>query len=531
MTLIESDVVVIGSGVAGAITACKLARAGARVTILEAGPRVTRAAVVRGFMDTHKLDMSGGFPNPDHAPRPDWTNPDEDIIRFTGRKTSRAEYLRVVGGTTWHWGAVTPRYTGADFRMRSRYGVGVDWPISYAELEPFYAEAEREMGVAGDPSEHPGQEFPLPPFPLGHSDRIMRAALAKTGMHFISNPVARNTRPYGGRGQCQGFGTCSPICPSGAQYAAINHVEAAERLGVRVLENTRVERLRTGSDGRITALEAARPDRSRIEARAQVYVVAANGFESPRLLMMSADARHPDGLANRSGQLGRNYMDHLEVKSVVQMPVDVYPGRGPINILANYDFRDGDFRSERPAYILSVYNNEKLDQIANELLSRGVEPPALDRKIRARLLRTIEIGTSLEQLPDPTNRMTLDRERRDRAGQPVMRLHYGYSAYEEAGFGHVQGELRRITAAMGGTITEEIGPKNYDHPMGMTRMGSDPRESVVNPYCRAHDHNNLYVVSGSVFPTGGTGNPTLTIAALALRAAHAIDSQLRTRDA
>lgn len=523
---IAADVVVIGSGVAGALIGWSLRRKGLDVVVLEAGPRVRSEDIVAGFRSSHALDLSSGYPNPAHAPRPDWADPDDDYIITAGPEVSRAEYLRVVGGTTWHWGAATPRFYPEDFRMRSTHGVGVDWPFGDAEINPWYAAAERELGVSGNSDHLPTQQFPLPPIPPSYSDRAIQAALATIDIPVINTPVAINSVPYDARPRCQGYGTCSPICPSAARYSAIHHVDKAERLGARVMADTRVDEILTGADNRISKVLARKPDRTTVTVTGQVYVLAANTLESPRLLLMNADSRNPRGLANRSGQVGRNYMDHLGVHHRIVLPRNLYPGRGPNNTMSTRKFCVGDFRKQRAGYILYAHNHVFLQQAASRLLAQGLEPPVLDAAIAKEALGAVEFETIMEQLPNPENRIEIDPSRRDSAGQPRIRQHYSVGEYERAGLAHVRSVLAEIAEALGGSVVHSHGPVTRSHPMGTTRMGLDPDDSVVNPGCRSHDHDNLYVVGGGVFPTGGTSHPTLTIAALALRAAHNIQQRL-----
>ncbi|TAL39350.1 MAG: GMC family oxidoreductase [Alphaproteobacteria bacterium] len=526
-----ADVVIIGSGVAGAMTAYKLAQKGVRVLVLEAGPRIDRADMVRAFTQTYKRDYSGGYPNVPWAPRPDWTEPGKSNIEFNGPDTTRVEYLRCVGGTTWQWNANCVRFYPVDFRMKSAYGVGADWPISYETIEPFYTEAEYEMGVSGDSTLRDtaarSREYPMPPMPLTYSDKIVSAALKDSGIRFIARPVARTTRAYRGRSACDGFGTCAPICPSGAQYSAIVHVDLAEKAGVKILENARVDRLEADNSGAIKAVHGQRPDGTKFTAKGRIFVVAANGIESPRLLMMSVSERYPLGLANRSELLGRNFMDHPGIIGRILMPSPIYRGRGPQSTIVSYAFRDGKFRKRRPGWLLSVNNMVRIPEIANEFLAKGLEPPELDAAIRRHAIFQLELETEIELLPDPGNGLTLDWDSRDSAGQPKMRLYYRYSDYERAGFKHVKESFARIAKSLKAQILDIADPVGHYHLLGMTKMGDDPKHAVVDAHCRAHDHKNLFVISSSVFPTGGIANPTLTIAALSLRAADEIARQLK----
>lgn len=525
----EADVVIIGSGVAGAMTACKLSDLGVRnILILEAGPRIDRADTVLKFREAPFMDSSSGFPNPDWAPRPDW-NGKERYIEQAGPAFLNQEYVRVVGGTTWHWGGCTPRFRPADFRLRSTYGVGADWPLDYKEMEPFYAEAEDEIGVAGDDEDGSprSKPFPMPPIPAGYSDKAIAQGVKSLGISFIARPAARASIPYRGRGQCMGFGTCSPICPSGAQYAAIYHVERAEKQGVRVLENTRVDAIRT--QGNVTFIEAKKPDGTPVIARGKVFVLAANGLETPRLLLMSVSESLPKGIANSSGMVGRNFMEHPEISAQMKMPKRVYAGRGPESTIASSTFRDGPFRGKRPSMILSIEHMPRFHEAADALLQKGTEPPQLDEGIRDTIGRLVEMNLGAEQLPDPKNGITLNWDKRDRAGQPLMRFYYSYSDYEQAGFDFARKTFDDIAKALKAEIITVGGPSPQYHLMGMTRMGEDPRNSVTDTFGRSHDHKNLFILSASLFPSASAVNPTLTLAALSLRAAGEIARQLGAR--
>ncbi|MDI1227842.1 MAG: GMC family oxidoreductase [bacterium] len=526
---IDADVVIIGSGVAGAITACRLAERGVKnIVVLEAGPRIDRAATVQNFMKSPYADASSGYPNTAHAPRPDWNteNAGSSIV-MTGPVATKTEYLRVVGGTTWHWGGSTPRLHPADFALRKNYGVGHDWPFGYDTLAPYYNEAEKELGVAGDSTFDDGSPrdmpFPMPPIPLSFCDKQIAKGLPD--VKFFSRPVARASVPYRGRSQCEGFGSCMPVCPSGAQYTAADHVAQAEKLGVRVIENARVDRI--VADGSVKYVEAKRPDGSTITVRGKIFVLAANGMETPRLLLMSAGESHVSGIANRSGQVGRNFMDHPTLIFRLLMPKPVWPGRGPVTIMASHDFRDGAFRKQRPGWIISTENRSGISDISRSLIAQGVEPPALDAAIRDRTSREINILASTEQLPDPQNGITLDWSKRDSAGQPVMRHYYSIGDYEQNGLDHIRRDFANYAKTLGAELGDTFGPLPIHHQMGMTRMGDDAKTSVTDHFGRCHDHANLFIAGASLFPSSSCVNPTLTIAALALRTADEIMRQLK----
>lgn len=528
---LAADVVIVGSGVAGALCAYRLAQRGVKVLVLEAGPRLQRDAIIRGFQTAPYLDLSAGYPNPDWAPRPDWGNPADAYIEQTGEAITRMEYLRVVGGTTWHWSGSALRLRPEDFRLFKQYRVGVDWPLTYDMLEPDYAEAERELGVAGDPAADPrlsrSTPFPLPPIPPSYAENWVAGRLRAAGLSFTARPVARNSLPYDGRGQCAGFGTCSPICPTGAQYSAMVHVEKSERLGVRVLENCRVDRLHADAQGHIRSAAFARPDGSTGSVHGKLFAIAANGIETPRLLLMSASERYPQGLANSSGQVGRNYMDHPGLYIRMDLPDAVYPGRGPVTTQQCLDYCEGGFRRSHAGWLMDTNNILDLHPLAEQALDKGLWPPALDDAIRQRALHQFQIDAHMEQLPQANNRITLDWARRDRAGQPKIRLNYAYGDYERAGFARIRSVFHTIGQTLGARDSHISQPIAHHHLMGTTRMGTDQNQSVADSHGRTHDHANLFLLGSSLFPTGGTANPTLTIAALALRTARAMLHQIR----
>lgn len=526
----SADVVVIGSGIAGAMCAWRLASKGLKVLILEAGPRIERADIMRAFTSTPKLDLSAGYPNPPWAPRPDWSTPNGNgYIRQIGAPLVRADYLRVVGGTTWHWNGNATRLLPSDFRLKSTYGVGVDWPVAYADIEPYYVEAEREMGVSGDddPLLPRSAPLPMPALPPTYADRVIMERLAPMGFKFANRPVARNSQDYDGRARCEGFSLCSPICPSGARYDAIIHVEKAEKLGVRVLANARVDRIESDHDGRIIAAHFARPQGETASATGRVFVLAANGLESPRLLLASADEKSPAGVANASDQVGRNFMEHPAYRVIGLMPEPIYSGRGPDGTVAWFGHRDGSFRKTQAAYHLATGNRVRMHDIVGQLISQGFEPPELDRVARDHAIREFEIDSQVEQLPHPDNRITIDWSDFDSAGQPRMTLHYSLSDYELLAKAEIYRQFDRIIAALNAKEHFRSDFYAHHHLMGTLRMGHDRRTSVVDANCRAHDYANLCVAGSAVFPTCGVENPTLTIAALALRTADAIVRQMR----
>jgi choline dehydrogenase-like flavoprotein len=231
-----------------------------------------------------------------------------------GPNKFKSTYLKVVGGTTWHWLGTCLRFVPNDFRLRTAHGRGIDWPISYDELEPFYGEAEHEIGVAGDSGEPLGSPrsagYPMPAIPQTFLDKAYARALTGTEYELRATPQARNSVSGNGRPACCGNASCIPICPIGAKYDATVHVAVAEKNGALLHAQTTATRIDVGAEGRVTAIRFKRWDGSEGVARGKVFVLAAHAIETPRLMLHSSSEALPNGVANRSGQVGRNLMDH-----------------------------------------------------------------------------------------------------------------------------------------------------------------------------------------------------------------------------
>lgn len=308
----SADFVVIGSGIIGSLTAHKLAKAGASVLILEAGPRVTRGELVARFRNSpRRSDWMSPYPPAPWAPHPIYQPKDNGYLVQAGPYPYPAEYIRQVGGTTWHWAAHAWRNVPNDFRIHSLYGVGVDWPLTYEDLEPFYQEAEVLMGVSGAPNTGSprSKPFPMQPVAEPYAMRRIRERLAPA-YEVVTNTTARNSRSYDGRPACCGNNSCQPICPIDAQYHGGLAAAAAEAAGVKLLANANVYKLEHDETGRITAALYYDPEKRSHRVTGKTFIVAANGIESPRLLLLSVSDKFPKGLANSSDMVGRNLMDH-----------------------------------------------------------------------------------------------------------------------------------------------------------------------------------------------------------------------------
>lgn len=533
---INTDVVIIGSGVAGALAAAALSKNGVQVLILEAGKPVDRPQAVQNFWHAAIKVPECAYPAVPEAMHPT-TDALQGWYRQTGPDLFKSTYLKVVGGTTWHWLGTCVRLIPTDFQTHTSYGYGIDWPISYETLEPFYTQAEHEIGVAGDSDHTLGSPrsaaFPMPPIPQTYLDKTLDQALQGTRFEVRATPQARNSVLHDQRPPCCGSSSCIPVCPIQAKYDATVHLKKAIAAGAGLLDGSTVVRLEHGPDGQITAAYFRRWDHTEGVVRANVFVVACHAIETPRLLLASRTDDYPDGLANSSGQVGRNLMDHPVQLSWALTNLPVYPYRGPLSTSGIENLREGDFRRDRSAYRIEIGNDgwnwPKGAPIstAEELLKKGLRGTELDQALAHDASRHIRIAALLEQLPDPDNRVTLDKDETDIYGVPLPHISYRVDDYAKQGMTHARQDLTEIFERLGSTHIDHA-PEYFGagHIMGTARMGNDPATSVVDQSLRSHDHKNLYILGSSVFPTGGTANPTLTIAALSLRAALAIKLSL-----
>ncbi|MDG5774925.1 GMC family oxidoreductase [Haloarculaceae archaeon H-GB2-1] len=520
------DVCIVGAGPAGALVAHRLAADGYDVVVLEAGPRFE--------FESRQRRMERAI-RPAHDDRSVWEmGGDRDAYSASGERFYPLNRARVkgVGGTTLHWQGMVMRLHESDFERRTRDGVGADWPIDYADLRPFYADAEAELGVAGA-SDNPfgpprEQPHPLPAFEPSYSDSLFAEACEEVGVAMHSVPNARNSEAYDGRSACVGYGTCKPVCASGAKYSADHHVRKAEEQGARVVDRVPVQRLETDDSGdRVTAAVYATPDGTEHRQAARQFVLAAGGVEIPRLLLLSRSPDHPDGLANSSGLVGRYFMDHCFAGMGGTLDRETRQNHVGFLTSESHQFYDNDFEDVGP--IKLEFLNYAGPSPVEMALGGDAWGDEMLATLRGAYGNNIAMGGLVGQLPRKENRVTLDTERTDDHGNPVPDVQWSLDARTKRTLRTANDIQRSILDELGVDIGWSVGPENTGpafHHMGTTRMGTDPGTSVVNPRLRTHDVANLSVASSSVFVTSGAMNPTLTIAALALKAADHVADDL-----
>jgi choline dehydrogenase-like flavoprotein len=351
--------------------------------------------------------------------------------------------------------------------------------------------------------------------------------LLKGGYNPVREPSGRASKPYGNRPACAGNNNCNPVCPIGAKYDGSMHIDQAERAGATVMDNAVVHRIEAGDDDRIVAVHVMSPDKTTRRLTARYFVLAAYAIESPKLLLLSKSARHPNGIANSSDMVGRNLMDHTGISVSMTAKEDLWPGQGPTELLVYLNNRDGAFRKEFPSYKIKVRNTVPTSQITANLLAKGLLGAELDEQIRLQSARSINWAVDFETLPLPENRVTLSKDKVDGLGLPVPALWYSVTDYWDAGRDAALKDLDRFAELLGAKITStDVKHQNRQHIMGTTIMGADPKTSVVDADCRTHDHPNQFIAGTSVMPSASCVNPTLTGAALSIRIADRLLKEL-----
>jgi choline dehydrogenase-like flavoprotein len=607
------DVVIVGSGVAGALIAKQLGLAGKNVLILEAGPEIPPD--INGYMDRffkakakvpespyppEPFTADGSFNDPSkvNAGRANsimlapiaWKDPSKSYMVQTGPIPFGSTYERIGGGTSLHWLGTSLRFLPSDFRMRSQYNRFVDWPISYEDLAKggaasWYSKAEAEIGVSADAQDQAylgidtkDLSYPMPKIPLSQLDKVISRKIAGmtvdgAPLTVRSTPAARNSQPYQQRRTCAGNTNCIPICPIQAKYdPTVTINEALRTQSVNIIYRAVAHEIVIDGDGRISRINFLRyekeigPRTGQGSVTAKVFVIAGNTIETPRLLLMSKNAgRTPNGVANRSGMVGRNLMDHPYLVTWGLMPDRdsdrAYPYRGPLSTAGIEDLRDGPFRRDRAAFRVEVGNEgwnfvvggvgtgddpgvttvDFVNGLNLSGLNNGREAlfgSRLVKTLNNRITRQFRIGFLIEQSPDSSNRVTLSPQHKDGLGLPRPQVAYNVSDYTKKGLSAAQQTsdaiFKRLNAqpftrirdndptAFEATIDgrrTRIGFGGAGHIVGTYRMGDDRTKSVVDSFQRSHDHRNLYLVGSGTFPTVATANPTLTLAALCLRTA------------
>ncbi len=536
------DVCIIGSGAAGGIAAKQLTERGLRVVVLERGDWVSPTRFrthtmpyqlpYRGFRTGHGTNDYTGFL---YAPHPSTSDKSGEEIDYA--------LLPAVGGKTLLWDAFSWRFGERDFKGRT---AGDDWPISYHHLAPFYDQAERFMGVSGSReglAAVPDGIF-LKPLTLRCGERIIRqACLQKLGPQFRMFPVrkALNTQPHGGRPACHYCGYCMRGCDVDAKYTSANSaIPAALRTGRLTLATGSVvhaiELDKTGDRAQaVLFLDAKTRQEHRVRAR--VIALACGGVEDTRILLMSKSSRFPQGLANSSGWVGKNLVSEMGVSTFSYLqpmlggPTVNDDGTGTHGAIANlyYERNNPNF-----ARGYGLYVGARRPQIPGLLRALRGMGPEFKKRVREIYPALVYVGGAGEILAHPDNFVDLDPNEKDEFALPLPRFHFRFHENDLAMAKDILEKCLSILEVSGGVpLTANKTPRpdfDGENLVGLARMGDDPRTSVVNRYNRAHDVKNLWILDGASFTSYAEKNPTLTVIAVAMRAAHYLGETLRKGD-
>ncbi len=526
-----SDVIVIGSGAGGGVIAKELGEAGLEVIVLEAGKRY------KPYDDypTHALDFevrAAAVFSPE----------DDRRDRYTSAGASPFLYSRVkgVGGATLAYQAMSPRLHESDFRVRSEDGVADDWPITYADLEPYYTKVEYELGVSGpdgagaNPFDPPrSQPFPTPPHDFNLASGVVKLGADKLGLHLVREPLAIPTKDWNGRPACINAGTCRIGCKISAKSSIdVTYIPKAEKTGkVHVRTECMARKIAIGSDGRARSVVYFGPDGHEKEICARVIVVAGNAVETPRLLLLSRSRLFPDGLANSSGLVGKRFTEHLSVFAYGVFSERLDPWRGaPTGGIIQDFYATNAKNGFARGWTISVEMEPQWPlATAHSISGWGTEHKA---RVKELFGHRVGLCSDGEQLPDERNQVKLDPWVKDTYGIPVPLIINNHYHNDQAMIDAISSKHREILEAAGAreVSVERIIPGASSHYLGTCRMGIDPKTSVVDMWCRTHDVPNLFIGDGSVFVTGGAVNPALSISALATRTSAGIIAAFKCGD-
>jgi choline dehydrogenase-like flavoprotein len=511
---------------------------------LERGRWQPYSQIPLDHLRNHRLSLYGHNTGPDLAGHP------RVVVNDAGLSQTRLPHqggyqnnAMGVGGGTRVYGAQAWRFLPDDFRMASKYGVPegsslADWPISYEDLAPYYERAEWEIGVAGDSNAPVYQGlrqrgYPMPPVPTNLKRSIMERGAARLGWQTAPVPLLINSVPYQGRPGCVQCGMCVGFaCPSESKNGTHNTMipRALATGNCTLLTEAQVERITTDDQGRVTGVSLFKREGDDVQQRtirANRVIVSSGAIESARLLLNSASAAHPTGLGNRYDQVGRNLQGHVYTGAFGLFDEETEECLGP-----GVSLSTSEFNHNNPGIIGG-------GMLANEFVKlpiifwRSTLPPALPRwglankqHMRDYFRRTLQIYGPIQETPNRESRVTIDTKVKDRFGMPVARLSGLVHPESLRTADYMRARAEEWQEACGAThiwsYPNRPGLSGGQHQAGTCRMGNDPQNSVTDAWGRVHDHDNLFVIDGSLHVTNGGFNPVLTIMALAFRCAEHI---------
>src|SRR5918995_3491419 len=505
----ESVVVVVGSGAGGGTLSNELAQKGVDVVCLEAGPRLTLADIVNDFgvMFSRLSWLDKRIGTGDLDPNlPLWV-------------------CKTVGGTTVHWAGASLRFQDHEWKARSTYGnlAGaslLDWPIDGAEMARYYDQAEEKIGVAGTGGR--------PRLPGNNNYKVFAYGAKVLGYRKVhTGNMGINSIERDGRPACQQLGFCTAGCAIGAKwstlYTEIPKAEATDHFELR--PESMALQIQHDASGKVTGVLYADKDGNQHLQKARAVCVAGNSVETPRLLLNSASSKFPDGLANSSGQVGRNYMRHTtgSVYGIFDQPVRMYRGTTMAGIIAD------EAKPNTARGFVGGYELETLS-LGLPFMAAFLDPGAWGPEFTAAMEDYDHMAGMWivgEDMPQETNRVTLHQGEKDQWGLPIPNVHFDDHANDLAMRNHAYKQGAAVYEAVGARRVYETPPYPSTHNLGTCRQSARAEDGVCNKFGQTHDVANLFISDGSQFTTGAAENPTLTVVTLAIRQAEYLADQLR----
>ncbi len=547
--MIDYDVVVVGAGAGGGVAACVLAEAGLSVLLIERGRNLSNEDVGRDHLRNQRISLYGNNAGPDDGNPRTRYNSRGELVAIKPWEGDYHNNASCVGGGTRVYGAQAWRFMAQDFRMASTYGIPegsslADWPITYEDLEPFYTQAENELGVCGNGTANIYQsnrtsDYPMPAMDPTLCSEKLRKGADQLGWNTFPVPLLINSKTYQSRPGCVKCQHCVGFaCPSNSKNGTHNTViPRALATGLCTLQtDSMVVRIEVDSRGQtngVTYLSNMHENMTAVRVKSRAVVVCAGAIETARLLLNSSSTHHPNGIGNDNDFVGRNLQGHYYPGSMGVTEEPVYDGIGPGPSIATCQFNHG---------------NEGViggGMLANEFIRLPIihwyraMPPDVPRWgkenkewMKRYFTRTLHITGPVQEIPSPEGRVTVNTSVRDVYGLPVVHLS-GTTHKETVRTAKFMWERSQEWLKACGVEKLWGDPPNYlglsggQHQAGTCRMGNDPKTSVTDKWGRVHSQSNLYIMDGSVHVTNGGFNPVLTILALSYRNSRALVDKIK----
>lgn len=548
------DAIVIGSGMSGGMAAKELCELGLKTLVLERGRKIEHGASYNDWMQPWDLPTGGGVPEEvlekdypiqrqcyavNTATQQYWVKDSQHPYETPENKPFSWIRGYHLGGRSIMWGRQTYRYSEMDFSSNARDGHGVDWPIRYADMAPWYDKVETFIGVSGENEglpQLPDGKF-LPVMPMTDGEKLFKAAVEKNfgGRKVIMGRCAHLTQPQPhhielGRNPCQYRSLCERGCSFGAYHSSLSSsLPAAERTGNMTLVTDAIVHSiitdpKTGKATGVRVIDQNTKKATTYEAK--VVFLCASTIGSAQVLLQSANEANPRGLANSSDQVGRNLMDHVygpSVMAIMDGPETFHRGRRPNGI---YIPRYRNLEGQTEPFLRGYGFQGRVMRQGWHGVAMGAPGVGAELKERIRHPGAWMVGLAGfgEMLPNPENRVTLSATRKDEWGLPVLNIHCEHGENDKELGRRMLEDAKAMVTAAGGRIIRETGklhpPGLGIHEMGTARMGHDPKTSVLNKHNQAHDVPNLFVTDGAAMTSSGCQNPSLTYMAMSARAAN-----------